>query len=125
VAGSHPRKSRICIAKEAAMHTQDTALARSTARPGGTPALTALVPLARPEEPGASAARSSSFELAVTGGGVDERALSVRYELDVVTHRWIASIMDDHTGEVVRTVPSRQVLHQLAALRRPPLDLHA
>lgn len=104
------------------MHTQETALARSTARGEGAPALTAIVPLARPEQPDA---RGSSFELAVTGGGADERALSVRYELDVVTHRWVASIMDDSTGEVVRTVPSKQVLHQLAALRRPPLDLHA
>jgi FlaG protein len=104
------------------MHTQETALARSTARGEGAPALTAIVPLARPEQPDA---RGSSFELAVSGGGADERALSVRYELDVVTHRWVASIMDDATGEVVRTVPSKQVLHQLAALRRPPLDLHA
>jgi hypothetical protein len=122
VAGSHPRKSRICIAKEVAMHTQDTAFAHGTARPGGTPALTAVVPLAAGDP---TSARPSSFELPVTGGGADERALSVRYELDVVTHRWIASIMDDDTGEVVRTVPSTQVLHQLAALRRPPLDLHA
>jgi hypothetical protein len=122
VAGSHPRKSRICIAKEAAMHTQDTALARGTADPSGIPALTTIVPLAQSEP---TSARSSSFELPVTGGGVDERALSLRYELDVVTHRWIASIMDDITGEVVRSVPSKQVLHQLAALRRPPLDLHA
>jgi hypothetical protein len=104
------------------MHTQETALARSTARGEGAPALTAIVPLARPEQ---SEARGSSFALAVTGGGADERALSVRYELDVVTHRWVASIMDDSTGEVVRTVPSKHVLHQLAALRRPPLDLHA
>jgi uncharacterized FlaG/YvyC family protein len=49
----------------------------------------------------------------------------VRYELDVVTHRWVASIMDDSSGEVVRTVPSTRVLHQLAALRRPSLDLRA
>ncbi len=49
----------------------------------------------------------------------------MRYELDVVTHRWVASIMDDTSGEVVRTVPSTQVLHQLAALRRPPLDVRA
>jgi hypothetical protein len=104
------------------MHTQDTALARGTAHPSGIPALTTIVPLAQSEP---TSARSSAFELPVTGGGVDERALSVRYELDVVTHRWIASIMDDTTGEVVRSVPSKQVLHQLAALRRPPLDLHA
>jgi hypothetical protein len=104
------------------MHTQETAFAQGTAHPVGTPALTAIVPLAKSDP---TSARSSSFALPVTGGGADERALSVRYELDVVTHRWIASIMDDDTGEVVRTVPSTQVLHQLAALRRPPLDLHA
>jgi hypothetical protein len=119
VAGSHPRKSRICIAKEAAMHTQDTALARHAAR-AEAPPLTAIVPHERPEQ-----TDGTRFELAVTGGGPDERALSVHYDLDVVTHRWIASIMDDTTGEVVRTVPSTQVLHQLAALRRPPLDLRA
>jgi hypothetical protein len=125
VAGSHPRKSRICIAKEVAMHTEDTALAGTGARSSGTPALTAIVPLARPQSSAPSGSRASSFELAVAGSGDDERALSVRYELDVVTHRWIASIMDDRTGEVVQTVPSTRVLHQLAALRRPVLDVHA
>jgi hypothetical protein len=125
VAGRHPRKSRICIAKEAAMHAEDTAtaLAASQARSRGAQALTAIVPLARPQA--ADAGAGTSFELPVAGRGADERALSVRYELDVVTHRWVASIMDDTTGEVVRTVPSRQVLHQLAALRHPSVDLRA
>lgn len=104
------------------MHTEDTARARSNAHSAGSEPLTAIVPLARPDRPDA---RSGSLELAVTGSAADERALSVRYELDVVTHRWIASIMDDVTGEVVRTVPSTQVLHQLAALRRPPVDVRA
>jgi hypothetical protein len=125
VAGSHPRKSRICIAKEAAMHTEHTAVTASNARPGGTHALTTIVPLDRPEHSGATLPQPGSFALPVAGSGGDERSLSVLYELDVVTHRWIASIVDDHSGEVVRTVPSKQVLHQLAALRRPPLDLHA
>jgi len=101
------------------MHAEDTALAPSTA----VPALTPVVPLARPEP--ADTAKPDSFELSVTGAAADERALSVRYELDTVTHRWIASIMDDSSGEVVRTVPSTQILHQLAALRRPPLDVRA
>ena len=49
----------------------------------------------------------------------------MHYELDPVTHRWVASILDDNSGEVVRTVPSTQVLHQLAALRRPGFDVRA
>jgi hypothetical protein len=101
------------------MHAEDTALARSTA----VPALTAVVAVARPGQP--DAAKANSFELAVAGTADDERSLSVRYELDAVTHRWVASIMDDRSGEVVRTVPSKQILHQLAALRRPPLDVRA
>jgi hypothetical protein len=101
------------------MHAEDTALARSTA----VPALTAVVPLAPPASPDVES--SNSFALAVSGTADDERSLSVRYELDAVTHRWVASIMDDASGEVVRTVPSTQILHQLAALRRPPLDVRA
>jgi hypothetical protein len=107
------------------MHTEHTAVAVGNARPTGTHALTAIVPLARPEHVPAASGQPSTFGLPVVGGTADERALSVRYELDVVTHRWVASIVDDDSGEVVRTVPSKQVLHQLAALRRPPLDLHA
>jgi hypothetical protein len=125
VAGRHPRKSRICIAKEVAMHAEHTVPLGSSARSDGTPMLTAIVPLARPARSDASAGQPNSFELPVTGSGPDERALSVRYQLDVVTHRWIASVMDDETGEVVKTVPSKQVLHQLAALRHPSLDLRA
>jgi hypothetical protein len=122
VAGSYPRKSPDCIAKEVAMHTEETAIDGTNARPTGTPALTAIVPLARA---GSSTPRSDSIALPVVGTSQDERALSVGYELDVVTHRWVASIVDERSGEVIRTVPSTQVLHQLAALRRPSLDLHA
>jgi hypothetical protein len=125
VAGSHPRKSRICIAKEVAMHAEHTAQAGSTARSDGAPPLTAIVPLARLATPDVKAAHPKSLELPVTGTGHDERSLSVRYELDAITHRWVASVMDDKTGEVVKTVPSTQVLHQLAALRHPALDLRA
>jgi hypothetical protein len=125
VAGSHPRKSRICIAKEVAMHAEHTAVAGTHAPSGAAPGLTTIVPLARPQGGGIAASGQNSFELPVAGSGIDERSLSVRYELDVVTHRWVASIMDDRSGEVVRTVPSTRVLHQLAALRRPSLDLHA
>jgi hypothetical protein len=125
VAGSHPRKSRICIAKEVAMHAEHTAVAGTNAPSSGAPGLTTIVPLALPGGAGMAASGQNSFELPVTGSGADERSLSVRYELDVVTHRWVASIMDDVSGEVVRTVPSTRVLHQLAALRRPSLDLRA
>jgi hypothetical protein len=107
------------------MHTEDTALAGTKARLAETPGLTAVVPLAQSEPKGAMTERSRSVELAVAGAGADERSLSVHYELDPVTHRWIASILDDNSGEVVRTVPSTQVLHQLAALRRPGFDVRA
>ena len=107
------------------MHAEHTALAGSTVRSDGIPRLTPVVPLARPVTPDPSAPQANSFALPVSGGGADERSLSVRYQLDVVTHRWVASVMDDDTGEVVRTVPSTQVLHQLAALRHPSLDLRA
>jgi uncharacterized FlaG/YvyC family protein len=107
------------------MHAEHPALAAAPDRTGGIPALTTIVPLARRERADATERQPNAFELGVEGSGVDERDLSVRYELDVVTHRWVASIVDDHSGEVVRTVPSTQVLHQLAALRRPPLDTHA
>ena len=89
---------------------------------------TAVVPVARPEQPDPKQPdpkKPNVFELAVAGTADDECSLSVRYELDAVTHRWVASIMDDASGEVVRTVPSKQILHQLAALRRPPLDVRA
>ena len=89
-------------------------------------ALAAVVPVPRPEAAQAERpidhARSSSPSPARAR---DERSLSVHYELDPVTHRWVASILDDSSGEVVRTVPSTQVLHQLAALRRPGLDVRA
>ena len=107
------------------MHAEHTALAGSTVRSDGIPRLTPVVPLARPVTPDPSAPQANSFALPVSGGGADERSLSVRYQLDVVTHRWIASVMDDKTGEVVKTIPSKQVLHQLAALRHPSLDLRA
>ncbi len=107
------------------MHTEDTALAGTKTRLAETPALTAVVPVSRPEPEQATSDRPRSIELAVTGAGATERSLSVHYELDPVTHRWIASILDDSSGEVVRTVPSTQVLHQLAALRRPGFDVRA
>jgi hypothetical protein len=97
-------------------------LAGTVGGPPGPPALTVVVPHA----PAASGERAAqSLALPIVSAEPNERALSVHYRLDQVTHRWVASIMDDHSGEVVRTVPSTQVLHQLAALRRPPLDLHA
>jgi hypothetical protein len=107
------------------MHTEDTALAGTKTRLAETPPLTAVVPVARPEAEQATSDRPRAIELAVTGAGAGERSLSVHYELDPVTHRWIASILDDSSGEVVRTVPSTQVLHQLAALRRPGFDVRA
>jgi hypothetical protein len=107
------------------MHTEDTLLAGTNARRADTPALTAVVPLAPPEVNPEKPGQPGSIELAVTGTGPDDRSLSVQYQLDPVTHRWVASIMDDSSGEVVRTVPSTQVLHQLAALRRPGLDVRA
>jgi hypothetical protein len=107
------------------MLTEHTTVATGSTTSVGVHPLTPIVPLARAAPPAPAGPDKASFALPVTGGAADERALSVRYELDAVTHRWVASIVDDDSGEVVRTVPSKQVLHQLAALRRPSLDLHA
>jgi FlaG protein len=107
------------------MHTEDTASTGTNERLAEPPALTAVVPLERPEPKDAASDRPRSIELAVSGASAGERSLSVHYELDPVTHRWVASILDDSSGEVVRTVPSTQVLHQLAALRRPGFDVRA
>jgi hypothetical protein len=108
------------------MHTEDTLVDGPNTRPSGAPALTAIVPLARDASPlGSANARGDSIALPVVGTSQDDRALSVEYKRDPVTHRWIASILDERSGEVVRTVPSTQVLHQLAALRRPSLDVRA
>ena len=50
--------------------------------------------------------------------GPDHRSLDVRYALDEVTNRWVASVVDSTSGEVVRSVPPTRVLHQLAELGR-------
>ncbi|MEO9174695.1 MAG: hypothetical protein ABI317_04205 [Gaiellales bacterium] len=105
------------------MHTEDTVLAGTEARPGGTPTLTAVVPVA-PRATGRQPA-TAAVALAVASAEPGEPALSVHYALDQATHRWVASILDVRSGEVVCTVPSTQVLHMIASLRNPPVDLRA
>ena len=48
--------------------------------------------------------------------GPDKRSLEVHYALDQIANVWVANVLDRETGEVVRTVPSTRVLHQLAEL---------
>ncbi len=43
--------------------------------------------------------------------------VEVRYGLDPVANVWVASFLDENTGEVVKTVPATRVMHQLAELR--------
>jgi uncharacterized FlaG/YvyC family protein len=43
--------------------------------------------------------------------------VEVRYALDPVANVWVASFLDEKTGEVVKTVPATRVMHQLAELR--------
>ena len=102
------------------MHTEDTALAGThTPSSQGLRRSPPIVPLARARQPPARRADGRADRARRHRRGRDERSLSVHYELDPVTHRWVASILDDNSGEVVRTVPSTQVLHQLAALAPP------
>ena len=62
----------------------------------------------------------------VTGAGATpDPALSVQYALDQASQRWVATIVDEASGEIITTVPSAQVLHLLASFRRPSLDLRA
>src|SRR4029077_16747068 len=43
--------------------------------------------------------------------------VEVRYALDPIANVWVASFLDENTGEVVKTVPATRVMHQLAELR--------
>ena len=95
------------------MHAEHTVRVGGSARSDGAPTLTAIVPLARPALPDARSAPPKSLELPVTGTAHDERSLSVRYQLDTVTHRWVASVMDDKTGEVVKTTLRGEIVLSL------------
>jgi uncharacterized FlaG/YvyC family protein len=44
--------------------------------------------------------------------------VELHYALDPVANIWVAHVLDGGTGEVIRTVPSTKVLHQLAELQR-------
>jgi hypothetical protein len=104
------------------MHTEDTVLAGTDPRPDGPPALTAVVPVAPRAKVDPAKPAAISLPVASAPG---EPSLSVHYALDQTTQRWVASILDVRSGEVVCTVPSTQVLHMIASLRNPPIDLRA
>ena len=106
------------------MHTEDTVLAGSDARPAAAPPLTAIVPVAA-STPADQTGSGTAITLPVVGAEPGQPELSVHYALDQSTQRWVASILDARSGEVVCTVPSTQVLHLIASLRQPPLDLRA
>ena len=108
------------VAREVAMHHQDPALTATQAPPVGTPPLTAVVPVA-PK----TGSHAVGIAVPVTGAAHEDPALSVQYALDQASQRWVATIVDEASGEIITTVPSAQVLHLLASLRRPSLDVHA
>ena len=76
----------------------------------------APVPPAPPaKDPGSDQGRSAfsvDFADASPHGDVE-----VRYALDPIANVWVASFLDEKTGEVVKTVPGTRVMHQLAELR--------
>jgi hypothetical protein len=106
------------------MHQHETSLSGTESRPAGTPPLTAVVPVA-------PRAASHEVGIAVPVGGepappeAPTAALSVQYALDQASQRWVATIVDEASGQIITTVPSAQVLHLLASLRAPSLDVHA
>jgi hypothetical protein len=57
--------------------------------------------------------------------GLDARSLEVHYEFDPIANLWVANVLDEDTGEVVRTVPAKRILHQLAEIRRQRVDARA
>jgi hypothetical protein len=81
---------------------------------------TAIVPLERPGDPS-----GGPHAVPVTGTASPGRDLAVQYALDRDAQRWVATLVDQATGEIITTVPSPQVRHLLAELRHTPIDLHA
>ncbi len=53
----------------------------------------------------------------VVADATPSRTFEVRYGLDPIANVWVASFFDGATGELVKTVPSTKVMHQLAELR--------
>jgi hypothetical protein len=103
------------------MHGQQPVPAVSAAAsPDPAEQPTPVVPLARRDQP-----THPSPALPVTGTQAPARDLAVQYALDRDTQRWVATIVDQASGQVITTVPSRQVLHLLAELRHTPIDLRA
>src|SRR3954447_14027188 len=97
-------------AKEAAVQTQPTT--------DSTDRVDRLAPVphaAAPKDPRHDHGRSAftvDYADAAPHGDVE-----VRYALDPVANVWVASFLDEKTGEVVKTVPATRVMHQLAELR--------
>src|SRR5437764_2133940 len=105
-----PATTSASTAKEAAVQTQPTT--------DGTDRVDRLAPVATaaaPQDPRRDPGRSAftvDFTDASPHGDVE-----VRYALDPVANVWVASFLDEKTGEVVKTVPATRVMHQLAELR--------
>jgi hypothetical protein len=105
-----PATTSVSTAKEAAVQTQPTT--DSTDR---VDRLTPVPPAPSPKAAKADHGRSAftiDFPDATPHGDVE-----VRYALDPVANVWVASFLDEQTGEVVKTVPATRVMHQLAELR--------
>jgi hypothetical protein len=100
----------VITAKEAAVQTQPT-----------TDLTDRVDRLAR--VPHAPAARDANHDHGHSAFTVDFADASphgdveVRYALDPIANVWVASFLDEKTGEVVKTVPATRVMHQLAELR--------
>jgi hypothetical protein len=105
-----PATTSASTAKEAAVQTQPTT--------DLTDRLDRLAPVANaalPQDPKPEHGRSAftvDFADAAPHGDVE-----VRYALDPIANVWVASFLDETTGEVVKTVPATRVMHQLAELR--------
>ena len=123
----------MCIAKEGEMQAFPASSTSATFdSPERVPALQPIVPVERSgsasSERGSldrekdSATRSEAILV-----GPEQRSLSIQYALDDVANIWVAQVLDSESGEVVRTVPSTRLLHQLAEVGHdgPHVDARA
>src|SRR5262245_48083318 len=105
-----PATTSVSTAKEAAVQTQPT-----TDLTDRVDRLAPVPPASAPKGPKHDHGRSAftvEFPDATPHGDVE-----VRYALDPIANVWVASFLDQNTGEVVKTVPATRVMHQLAELR--------
>ena len=111
------------IAREVAVQQGTTSMTQARARQrSARTALTPVVPVAD-GTPQAQSSGDAQPETRAMLVGPDQRALELSYQLDRASNTWVARILDAESGEVVRQVPSKQVLHQLAELSPHPASI--